>query len=224
MAEKPPKRRKAPKLTQGTALPPDPPPAPLPVAEEAQKRPKRDFPVGQVPKLTDAVQAAILEKIAAGLYFKDACLLAGVSASAGQDWLARGQGTDKLPLTPRYVSFFHGVEKARARAVASRIARIGQAGIGGQVIGRRTTQKHGKDGAVIQTYIEETFQPPQWTADAWYLERTRPEEFGRRLALANDPKNPLIDWKKALEEAWAAGRPRKDVTPAQTALPVGAKP
>lgn len=185
------------------------------------KRPKRDCTKGRPPKLTDAVEEAIVQRVAAGMYFKYACGMSGISVKTAEQWKRRGEGTDERSAAPRYVAFVAAVEKAQAQAIGSLVADIRSAGRGGQVISRRTTQKHGKNGEVIQTFTEETFQPGQWTTSMTLLERMYPEEYGRRVVVAGDPSQPLFgNWKEALDKAWDAGRPRKDVTPPQPALPV----
>lgn len=138
---------------------------------------------------------AIVRALRAGAYFEDACEAAGVATSTGYAWLSRGQehsggiglerdeldrmkraqlqelargiGIDPnrrkaelaaalagaVPEAERpYVEFAEAVEKARAEAVVFNLALIRQAAQGGS-----------------------------WQAAAWYLERTRPEQYGRRI-------------------------------------------
>jgi hypothetical protein len=59
------------------------------------------------------------------------------------------------------------------------MARLEQAAKGGQVLYEKVT--HYPDGKV-QT--ERRLSEPQWTADAWVLERTRPDQYGRRDRLS----------------------------------------
>ena len=79
------------------------------------------------------------------------------------------------PSASRYVMFVAGIKKARAQDEANRVARISKAALGGIVIYEKTTTY--PDGRVL---TETRRTEPQWTADAWHLERSRPDEWGRR--------------------------------------------
>lgn len=103
----------------------------------------------------------VITALEAGSFFDDACAFAGVSKSAGYEWLARGRAAratqeDKgdqheLPGNERlFLEFADAVEKARAGAVITNLAII------------RTAAQKGS-----------------WQAAAWWLERTAPEKYGR---------------------------------------------
>lgn len=53
------------------------------------------------------------------------------------------------------------------------------------------------ESEAINVGLIERAATKQWQAAAWYLERRYPKKFGRsdKLALSNDPENPLTDAK-----------------------------
>jgi hypothetical protein len=44
----------------------------------------------------------------------------------------------------------------------------------------RTVEKLNKAGEVVARITEVRYQPPDWRADAWHLERRYPKQWGRR--------------------------------------------
>jgi hypothetical protein len=166
-------------------------------AQADDRFPSRDKPIGRQPKLTAEVRQKICQAVAIGVPFNRACWLAGIDDDTGREWLARGQGRDKdRPREPRYAAFAGAIEKARARDIAARVARVTQAGRGGAVVQRRTVTR--PDGSSI---VEERFSEPQWTADMTMLERRYPEEFGRRVALEHGGGVGVIDFAAVVTEA-----------------------
>lgn len=140
-------------------------------------------------KLTPERQEKIINAIASGTYFETACTYAGISAACGKDWLMRGRGTHPTrPQQPIYINFVNAVEKAQADSEALRVARIKQAGQGGQVVTEEIVEEPGEiitqtDGTIIErpgkTRTRRTYTHAQWQADAWYLERRYPQRWGR---------------------------------------------
>lgn len=107
---------------------------------------------------------AILATLRDGSPRVAACTSAGISEDTFARWLKR------------YADFADGVKKAEAEAITRRVARIDKAGEGGALLSRRVTYNHKTD---VET-TEETYAQPQWTADAWLLERRYADDFGRR--------------------------------------------
>ena len=112
---------------------------------------------GQEVEIT--VGEAIVQALKMGAYVEDAAEAAGVADSTVFSWIARGQehdGAEKIPERERpYVEFSVAVERARAGSVVFNLSLIRRAALEGT-----------------------------WTAAAWWLERTRPEQFGRRIVEA----------------------------------------
>lgn len=109
---------------------------------------------------TITVGEAIVRALQAGAFLKDAAQAAGVTETTVHNWLARGrlqlnENGERLKDIANadlpFLEFFESVEKSRAEAVIFNLAIIRQAASKGH-----------------------------WQAAAWYLERTRPDEYGRR--------------------------------------------
>lgn len=128
---------------------------------------------GRPPKLTPTVQDKICALIAKGNYIRTACLVAGITQRTYERWIERGEAGasgDQL-----YVTFVEEIKKAEAEAEALRVSRIELAGQGGALLTRTTrTMRNGCEE------VHETYQAPQWQADAWFLERKNAAEWGRR--------------------------------------------
>jgi hypothetical protein len=111
-----------------------------------------------------------------------AALLAGISGTAAKEWLQRGEGTHptRKP-TQAFAAFAAAIARARAQDEARRVARINQAGQGGTVLSSKTVESvDPATGKVTKRVIEEHRAPPDWRADAFHLERSRPKEWGRK--------------------------------------------
>jgi hypothetical protein len=122
-------------------------------------------PRGRPTLLTPELQKSLCDVLAAGNYIDAACGYAGIHVSTYHDWVNRGEaelerrqsahvkeGTAQWEREQPFVDFSEACKKARAQAEVSSVARI---------------RKAGGDG--------------QWQADAWFLERSMPAKWGRRV-------------------------------------------
>lgn len=118
---------------------------------------------GRPSKLTPEVQQRLLQAIASGNTRKDAALYAGISVGTLEDWIGRGRGGGRRPAHPPYVAFVDALEKAEAQAVVRNVA-------------------------IIQKAAADT-----WQAAAWWLERRRPDDWGRkeRVEHSTAPERPM---------------------------------
>jgi len=132
-------------------------------------------PLGRTTKLTPELHQAIVNAVSAGVSLVEAAQFAGVGRSTVLEWLDRGTGQGRRQGTEVYIAFYAAVQKALAADTVRRVARIEQAGRGGAVIYRKTTTH--KDGS---TSVEERLAQPDWAADAWHLERSKPDQWGRK--------------------------------------------
>lgn len=113
-------------------------------------------------QLDDPKVQLLLTALRAGNYFEHACAYAGIAPSTAYRWLERGRkeqtdieaGHEPEPDEAIYVELCNTIEKARADAVVANVAVI---------------QNAARNGT--------------WQAAAWWLERTMPNQFGRRQQL-----------------------------------------
>lgn len=114
-------------------------------------------------KYSPEVHAEIVKRIREGNPKTLASRLAGLDQQTLFDWIAQGRNEpDKYP---EYIQLAQDIQVAQAEHVAERLARIEAAA---------------------------KSDPRHWTADAWYLERTMPEEFGKRDKVEIETSKPLV--------------------------------
>jgi hypothetical protein len=112
------------------------------------------------PTIDDPKVVLLLQALSNGNYVETACAFAGLAPSTVHRWLQRGraekerqeQGIAPDPQEAPYIELCNAVEKARATAVIGNMQVIQQAARAGQ-----------------------------WQAAAWFLERTMPQQYGRRI-------------------------------------------
>lgn len=128
-------------------------------------RRRRSRPTGRPTKLTAEVQARIVAAVRDGAPREDAALAAGISVHTFMQWVERGRVGKRRPTTPLYAQFAHAIEKADAESVVHAVA-------------------------VVRKAIAEG----QWVPAMTFLERKRPQHFGRRWQAeiaASDSQAPL---------------------------------
>jgi len=136
---------------------------------------------GRPSKLNDAAIESLSNAFRLGLPMTVAAGFVHVQPTTVADWLARGQEDLKEGKTSsQYARLSESVSKAISDRCAESLVRIRKAAQGGDVVGKVETIVTAPDGTVTRT-LKEKKSAPQWTADAWYLERTRPKEFGRLI-------------------------------------------
>lgn len=108
----------------------------------------------------DAKVTLLLTALRGGNYIEVACLYAGLAPSTVYRWMERGRnekqrqesGAKPDPKEVPYIDLCESVEKARADAVVRNV-----------------------------TIIQQAAQTGTWQAAAWWLERSMPQQFGRRI-------------------------------------------
>ena len=120
---------------------------------------------GRITKLDDERTKKIVELIRAGNYSETAAKASGISTATFYGWMAEGRAarekTKRLNAREKScLNFLEAVEKGRAEAEARSVAIITRAAIDGT-----------------------------WTAAAWYLERTIPARYGRRVETTVEVKD-----------------------------------
>jgi transposase-like protein len=116
---------------------------------------------GRLTKFSAELSARIVKDLSNGLTRSCAAARASICDRSLAKWLADGRA-GKEP----FDAFFTDVKKAERDAEAICVETIRKAGLGGAIIERKTITR--SDGTVELT---EKFQPGQWTAHAWLLER-----------------------------------------------------
>ena len=164
----------------------------------------------------------LIEKITMGLHQRAACDLAGINKSTLHRWTLEGSRLtalatqDKLPKPTKeqlaLVDFSDRLSKAYAEAEANRLAIIDRIAQGG-VKTERTVVKYATkivDGEPTRVEVERVVHTdtlrPEWTAAAWYLERTHPDKYGKRIELTGAEGSALVppaQQAKALGESLA---------------------
>lgn len=109
---------------------------------------------GRSSKLNKDTLAKICEYVKAGNTFKHSVQACGISEAAFYNWMKRGKDAQesgsKAKADQIYIELVESIKKAEAEAIVRNVA-------------------------VINKAAQKT-----WQAAAWYLERRRPEEYGRR--------------------------------------------
>ena len=132
----------------------------------------------------------ILEALQKHNYVSTACDLAGISEATFYNWLDKAEAylTRKLKGEvieeegDKYSLFLDAVKQARAGSEGELLLRIDTAGSVPTLIEKRTIEHTLKDGS-NKTETIERWKPPDWTANAWILERTKWEKYGQHSSL-----------------------------------------
>lgn len=153
--------------------------------------------IGQGSKYNAETHKTIVDAIRKGSSKSDAFLLAGISKDVGFDWLRYGR--QRPNDYPHYVKLGRDIDEAQAQVRAEMIERVQVAAKGDE---------------------------KNWTAAAWYLERTAPEEYGKREQVRIEGgETPLVQLNQVIlvdGEARAASRALlKRVTGLSTDEPLG---
>lgn len=138
--------------------------------------------MGRPTALTPDVQQRIVDAIRGGNYQETAAAAGGISDRSLYGWMQRGRLEDervadgRRPRTSEapFLQFFHAVTRARAETEARNVAQLERSAGGGAVLERRTITR--ADGT---TEVIEKLAPPDWRANAWWLERSFPKKWGR---------------------------------------------
>jgi hypothetical protein len=145
---------------------------------------------GQPTKFTPDRVAVIIEELKKHNYASTACDKAGVSETTFYNWLNKAEGYLTKLITgdsigdegERYIEFFDSIKRTRAESESGLLGLIADAGSKPTLIEKRTIEHTLKDGS-NKTETIERWKPPDWTANAWILERTRWEKYGQHSSL-----------------------------------------
>ncbi|MFG2986146.1 hypothetical protein ACGFYQ_33675 [Streptomyces sp. NPDC048258] len=158
-----------------------------------RRKTRRPRPSAGRPRLlSEEVEARLVAASRAGVAVELAAESAGIARSTFLAWMARGrdeteareQGQDPRPSEEEYATLYERVRTARAMAATRAMLNIRRVADGGVVT--KVTTRRFRD-SVTGEIVEETVEdrtPPDWRADAWYLERQHREHYGRDATLA----------------------------------------
>lgn len=102
-------------------------------------------------KLTPEIQESIVKLLEAGNFIETTCEALRLGRRTFNDWMDRGARDADDEVESEHREFYEAVQQARARAESTAVAVIFQA------------------------------MPDHWQAAAWYLERTRPKKWARKV-------------------------------------------
>lgn len=132
--------------------------------------------MGKKPRLDDDLIKLLCDAKRLGLPSRDIAAFCRVDSGSLLSWARMGRQDKEKGRKTVYAQFFEAYEKAEAERLAQSFLRIHQAAKGGHQAQRITTTFTDTDGTQTTTVVEKTAEP-QWKADAWMLERTRPDDF-----------------------------------------------
>ena len=145
--------------------------------------------LGRPLTLNADLAAELVSYLRRGLTQTDACLVANVPRSTFYDWLSRG----------RELWETHGPDgRVPAKIVATlAIEELQLLDFSDAIAGARAVGKHDALVAVRAGMADD------WRAAAWFLERSFPEEYGRRDHLAVDSEETVtirVKWPEELHK------------------------
>ncbi|MFJ2225510.1 hypothetical protein ACIOFY_36410 [Streptomyces anulatus] len=155
-----------------------------------KRRPAR--PNGRPALLSEEVEGRLVAASRTGVAVELAAEMAGVSRSSFLGWMRRGRveleareaGETPDPAEDEYAALYIKVRTARAMAAARAMANLRRVADGGIVT--KVTTRRFRDpvtGEIVEETIEDR-TPPDWRADAWYLERQHREHYGKEATVA----------------------------------------
>lgn len=156
--------------------------------EKSKKRPR-----GRPAKITEEIIKRLCSSIRAGNWNGTACAYAGISTDTLNEWVKRGRKEYERLGNPRakenvneilYLLLYNSYDKAIAEAEVRGVANICKAASGG---GEITEIKEVFDahGNLKERTTKKSHAVPQWTAQAWLLERRYPDRWSRRIEIGH---------------------------------------
>lgn len=145
--------------------------------------------------LTPQVQHLVCAAIARGHSKHTIHRIFGFSKSMISRWLAEGrqdlrehfENPTEKPLT-QLAYFCRQIENAEFEFKRIHIEHIQKCATEPRVVEKSSIKRHA-DGSITEERTREV-QPASWQASKWLLEQKYPDEFGTRLSVTADNKNP----------------------------------
>lgn len=160
------------------------------MSSRRKRRPAR--PNGRPALLSEEVEGRLVAASRTGVAVELAAEMAGVSRSSFLAWMRRGRveveareaGEAPDLAEDEYAALYVKVRTARAMAAARAMANLRRVADGGIVT--KVTTRRFRDpvtGEIVEETVEDR-TPPDWRADAWYLERQHREHYGKEATVA----------------------------------------
>lgn len=133
----------------------------------------------KTPTIDDPKVTLLIQALQGGNFVETACAFAGLNPSTVYRWLDRGStersrqqaGHKPDPMETPYIELCNAIEKARAQAVVANV-----------------------------TVIQQAARSGTWQAAAWWLERTMPNQYGRRIQAEITPNVSVKDLENRMLE------------------------
>lgn len=178
---------------------------------------------GRPTKFTPETRQKILTALSNGNTYEASAQYGGVNKDTFREWIKQGEADAAAGTASEFSEFSDAVKKAEAQAEVASIARIRSAASGQRVI-KSETVRVTPDGEQI-TEREYQYAPPQWQADAWFLERRKPQDWARRERHEVSQTSVNINWDDLTEnelERIAAGESAASVLADRSTVGAGA--
>jgi transposase len=134
--------------------------------------------MGRPSKLTDELQAEIVDHLKTGNYIETVCALVGISKSTFYSWLNKGKTSTR---TNKYSRFAYAVERAQAWAEARLVALI---------------SKQAEKTWQAAAWLLERKHPSKWSRNR--KEEQKPEEISSDISHIDPADREIV--KKVLDE------------------------
>ena len=166
------------------------------LATVAGRRPGRRTrkPLGRPTRLHQGLIDQVADLVRKGYYQETAAVAVGISSSTYHLWKARGQeartaADSGVPIPAKeaiYVQFLETVEKARAEALGEVVEVHRNVALGGVVT--EIEEWTDDDGHV---HTKAVFERPNPKAMEWWMERSFPHLYGRRIEVGGPEGGPI---------------------------------
>lgn len=132
---------------------------------------------GRPPKLNDALTRTIAASVKGGIGLARAAQMAGIGKATVFDWMARGAREQQDGRDTRYTRFAKEIAESRASAIA----------------------------ICESTVLHAAVRKQDWRAAVTYLERTVPQEWGRKDSVSVNIQGALQEMLDQVQPRMSAG-------------------
>ncbi len=154
---------------------------------------------GRPTRLHQGLIDQVVELIRQGNYQETAALACGIPSSTYHSWKARGQEAraliDAMGRLPEgkegerlFLGFLEATEAARAEAESNAVVALQRLAFGGEVSEVEVHYDPETEEKIGETI---RFTKPDGTSLRWYLERSAPTRFGKRLEVSGPDAGPI---------------------------------